>query len=441
MKQKILLAAFLLMAFTTITKAQNNVGVNTSTPHPSAALDVQSTTQGMLVPRMTAAQRDSISLPAAGLLVYQSDAPSGFYFYNGIAWSMLGAAGAQGPKGDSGVAGPQGAQGIQGIQGLQGVKGDSGVAGVQGIQGIQGLQGVKGDSGVAGPQGIQGVQGIQGIQGLQGVKGDSGVAGSQGAQGIQGVQGVKGDSGVAGPQGPQGAQGIQGIQGLQGVKGDSGVAGPQGIQGIQGILGNIGPIGPQGAAGTNGQGVPTGGTANQVLAKIDGTNYNTQWVTPSGGSSLPTQTGNAGKYLKTDGSTASWEPLNPVQMPNAFYGHFAQTTASYFNPFQLNAFLVSGGLSSNAAFLAPSNGTMTMKFNSWIAQAVTIELFEVTPAAGVNNFTENGAALTSLSLAAASGATPVVGTITYTLTGGKLYVFKMPGVTTQAGYHTQFSFQ
>lgn len=33
--------------------------------------------------------------------------------------------------------------------------------------------------------------------------------------------------------------------------------------------------------------VPTGGTANQVLAKIDSTNYNTQWVTPSSGSSTP----------------------------------------------------------------------------------------------------------------------------------------------------------
>jgi hypothetical protein len=38
-----------------------------------------------------------------------------------------------------------------------------------------------------------------------------------------------------------------------------------------------------GAAGTNGTGVPTGGTANQVLAKIDSTDYNTQWVTPSAG--------------------------------------------------------------------------------------------------------------------------------------------------------------
>jgi hypothetical protein len=41
--------------------------------------------------------------------------------------------------------------------------------------------------------------------------------------------------------------------------------------------------GPQGASGTNGQGVPVGGTTGQVLAKINATDYNTQWVAQSGG--------------------------------------------------------------------------------------------------------------------------------------------------------------
>ena len=44
-----------------------------------------------------------------------------------------------------------------------------------------------------------------------------------------------------------------------------------------------GADGQQGTPGTNGQGVPTGGTAGQVLTKVDGTDYNTQWSTPSGG--------------------------------------------------------------------------------------------------------------------------------------------------------------
>ena len=47
------------------------------------------------------------------------------------------------------------------------------------------------------------------------------------------------------------------------------------------------PRGPQGATGQQGsagQGVPTGGTAGQVLQKVSGTNYDTEWVTPQGGS-------------------------------------------------------------------------------------------------------------------------------------------------------------
>jgi hypothetical protein len=50
----------------------------------------------------------------------------------------------------------------------------------------------------------------------------------------------------------------------------------------------VGATGATGAAGANGQGVPTGGTAGQVLAKIDGTDYNTHWIAASSGTTLPT---------------------------------------------------------------------------------------------------------------------------------------------------------
>ena len=216
-KKTILLAfSYILLAGLQMINAQtNNVGINTTTPDASAALDVVSTTQGMLVPRMTAAQRGFISSPATGLMVYQSDAPAGFYFYNGTAWTQLGA---------------------------------------------------------MGPQGFQGPQGTQGT------------------------------------------------------------------------TGSIGPQGNQGLTGPAGQGVPTGGTTNQVLAKIDGTNYNTQWVTPAtggadnlgnhtatqalnmnsnaitgatnitatgtatlGGNAYPTNTGTNGQVLATNGAGAlSW---------------------------------------------------------------------------------------------------------------------------------------
>ncbi|MBU0765045.1 MAG: hypothetical protein KJ607_09445 [Bacteroidetes bacterium] len=58
----------------------------------SAMLDVKSTTKGMLVPRMTSAQRLLINNPATGLLVFDTDEGS-FFFFNGTEWADLGAGG------------------------------------------------------------------------------------------------------------------------------------------------------------------------------------------------------------------------------------------------------------------------------------------------------------------------------------------------------------
>ena len=73
--------------FTSTTFAQ--VGINTETPDASAALDITSTSGGLLVPRMTNAQRDAISSPATGLMVYQTDGTVGFYYYDGSSWSSV----------------------------------------------------------------------------------------------------------------------------------------------------------------------------------------------------------------------------------------------------------------------------------------------------------------------------------------------------------------
>ena len=61
------------------------VGVGTTTPDASSALDVTSTTKGFLMPRMTTAQRTAITAPAAGLQVYDTTTNSQWY-YNGTAW-------------------------------------------------------------------------------------------------------------------------------------------------------------------------------------------------------------------------------------------------------------------------------------------------------------------------------------------------------------------
>jgi hypothetical protein len=68
-----------------------NIAINEdgSTAHPSAILDVKSSTKGVLFPRMTKLQRTAILLPATGLLVYQTDEDKGFYFYNGSTWKQI----------------------------------------------------------------------------------------------------------------------------------------------------------------------------------------------------------------------------------------------------------------------------------------------------------------------------------------------------------------
>lgn len=81
--KKLLLHVTFCYALTTACLAQNNVGINNQTPDASAALDITSTTQGMLVPRMNQNQRDGINLPATGLMIYQTDNTPGFYYNAG----------------------------------------------------------------------------------------------------------------------------------------------------------------------------------------------------------------------------------------------------------------------------------------------------------------------------------------------------------------------
>ncbi len=62
------------------------VGINTTTPHPSSMLELNSTVSGILIPRMTQVQKTAIATPATGLLIYQTDNVTGFWYYNGTAW-------------------------------------------------------------------------------------------------------------------------------------------------------------------------------------------------------------------------------------------------------------------------------------------------------------------------------------------------------------------
>ena len=435
-----LLLIFALATFGML-QAQN-VGINTNTPDPSAALDVTSTNQGVLVPRMGLSQRNSIATPATGLLIYQTDNTPGFYYYNGTSWIAVGAgAGPQGPAGPTGPvgpAGPQGPIGLTGSAGPIGATGATGATGPQGPIGATGSAGPSGATGATGPQGPIGATGATGATGPIGPTGPQGPSGGpagpegpQGPPGPQGPTGAAGMTGATGPTGPAGATGATGAMGPQGVAGATGPMGPQGpagpigatgatgatgLTGPQGAVGATGPQGPAGATGATGaagQGVPAGGTANQVLAKIDGTNYNTQWVTPSGGAdnlgnhtattnlnmggnnitnantisatgtatlggnAYPTTTGTNGQVLTTNGAgTLSWGSASGGGSAQLLVRVFANTPQTFVvaSSFVLPAIATCmGGINTNVGgawnaatgiFTAPSAGLYMVSVHS-----------------------------------------------------------------------------
>lgn len=180
MNNKLKWAVFALMFGAAISvEAQNNVGIGTTTPDASAIVDMTSTTQGMLVPRMTTAQRTAIAAPANGLLVFDITVGCFFYFdtpnttwqnlcnaavgSNGINCWDLNGNGVNDPFEDVNGDGAwdaldcQGIAGAAGAPGGQGPQGDPGPQGPQGDPGPPGTNGTNGATGPAGPQGPSGV--------------------------------------------------------------------------------------------------------------------------------------------------------------------------------------------------------------------------------------------------------------------------------------------
>ena len=280
-----------------------------------------------------------------------------------------GPAGQQGPAGPTGPAGPQGPQGDPGPQGPQGdsinVKGEVASPAV-----LPSTGNYPGDAWIAASNGHLYVWNggtwidagtFQGPQGPAGPTGPTGATGATGPQGPQGETGPTGPQGPMGATGPQGPQGIQGPQGPQGVQGDPGPTGPTGATGATGATGPQGPQGdPTTVNGKTGSSItldytdvgaaPASGISPSAIsgtAVIDSDPRLTNTRTPTdlsvttakivdanvtnaklanssitingsavslGGSvtidALPSQTGNGGKYLTTDGSTASWSQIS-----------------------------------------------------------------------------------------------------------------------------------
>jgi len=97
MKPKPLLILAIVLLYCSLSEGRaQGTAINTSgnAAHSSAILDVTSTDKGLLIPRMTTAQRDAIATacsctPAAGLIIYNTDCQA-INYYNGAAWIALG---------------------------------------------------------------------------------------------------------------------------------------------------------------------------------------------------------------------------------------------------------------------------------------------------------------------------------------------------------------
>lgn len=241
------------------------------------------------------------------------------YVWSGTSWDNTGPI--RGPIGPQGATGPQGPRGEQGPAGANG---STGPAGPQGLQGLQGVQGEPGPAGPAGPTGPQGTQGVQGLTGPAGPVGPAGADGKTiryGSTNPNALIGVDGDfyintatnfifgpkaggvwpsgTSLIGPQGPTGSQGPQGPQGSQGPTGNSNSFSTISVSGQTSLVAD---------SATNTLTVVAG---NNITVTTDA-NSDTLTITGADvGDTLPSQSGNSGKFLTTDGNgNLSWATVS-----------------------------------------------------------------------------------------------------------------------------------
>ena len=179
--KKLRILLVMLGSMLAIPVSGQNVGIGTSTPDANAILELQSSDQGILVPRMPSVNRTAMNpalgVAQTGLMVFDTDSVK-FFYWNGNSWQTFGSgpAGPIGPMGPAGAIGPQGAQGPIGPTGAA-----STIPGPPGPQGAQGPIGPTGAaSTIPGPPGPQGATGPAGAVGAEGPTGPTGPAGTPG---------------------------------------------------------------------------------------------------------------------------------------------------------------------------------------------------------------------------------------------------------------------
>jgi len=430
MKKKLLPLLLTLSVYSTYSQ----VGIGTKIPNSSAQLEILSTEKGVLIPQVSLTGSNDRTTIKNGninsLLVFNTsviaDVTPGYYYWYIDKWQRIAlsdevATGKDGLDGKGIIKTTIDATGnliitySDGIMANIGkVRGDTGPQGIAGVEGATGPQGPTGSTGTTGLQGPMGPTGPAGIQGLPGVDGAVGPQGPAGATGPTGIQGLPGVDGAVGPQGPAGATGPQGPMGA------TGATGPAGIQGLPGVDGAVGPQGPAGATG------PQGLTGLQGLAGIDGA------VGPQGPVGATGPAGPAG------GTT------NPTILPNYSIGHVVSngSITMYTTPFTATTNTTA---SISTSFLVPGNTTFTINFYSYDDEALTYELWKVTPSASSTTYSTTGAVLATVNTGVYSGSGVATNaSFSYTAASGELFtikIYKTSGgaITSSGSFYSMFS--
>ena len=335
--KRLLLLGFVALWVNT-SSAQENVGIGTTTPHDRAILDISSTDKGLLIPRMSTAERLAINpvVGSAGLLVYDLE-DSNFWYWDGTQWVQVGSG-----IGTMGPTGPTGPTGDAGAQGPTGPSGGNGPTGPTGDPGMPGPTGPSGNDGLAGPTGPIGVPGLPG---------PTGPSGNDGLDGATGATGPTGDAGVPGPTGPTGG---------------NGPTGPTGDPGAQGPTGPIGVTGPPGPDSYNidfdvnpngtiyiedGGGTLTTSSGAWLTGGNTGTTSSTNYIGTGDSQDLVIRT-NALERIRVESTgnvgIGTSSPAAPLEVNGDVFGHMRMFSIHSFN----NAAFQNG----NGILWVPANG-------------------------------------------------------------------------------------
>ena len=145
-------------------------------------------------------------------------------------------------------------------------------------------------------------------------------------QKLEGPSGPTGDKGDQGPKGEQGDRGLDGINGRDGIDGKDGVDGETGKDGISVVDAKIDFDGSLVLYLSNGSEINAG---EITPAQAEGVYTMLKNGAASLNELLPTQTGNSGKYLTTDGVNTTWSSVSSTPVSGVFdYGLITDTTTT-----------------------------------------------------------------------------------------------------------------